>query len=146
MKNIRIKKKKKEEKVVFDQLTQEQRVELDKSIIDIVLALLFNNGGKDELDFRNDVINQSNVVFPAGEVERLWDVLRTTAWVSPLVGFGKAGKLELTNAGYQMMSQYGSYKNYLDAVNGIPQQLVEKPNIQDTAIKPNSDDMTGHEL
>lgn len=115
-KNIRIKKKiekKVEKKITFDMLTAEQRVELDRNMMDIVTKILFEDGHKDELDLQKEVIDKANVIFPEKEVERIWNVMIGSNWVSPIVGFGKAGKLELTNAGLQMMSQYGSYKNFL---------------------------------
>lgn len=130
-KNIRIRKKA-EQKITFDLLTPEQRVELDRNMMDIVTKILFEDGHKDELDLQKDVIDKSNVIFPQKEVERIWNVMIGSTWVSPIVGFGKAGKLELTNAGLQMMSQYGSYKNFLhkqeDAQASQEQQMPIPPN------------------
>lgn len=117
-KKIRIRKKA-EQKVTFDMLTPEQRVALDRDMMNIVTKILFEDSQKDELDLQKDVIDKSNVIFPQKEVERIWNVLIGSTWISPIVGFGKAGKLELTNAGLQMMSQYGSYKNFLMKQEGI---------------------------
>jgi hypothetical protein len=52
-------------------------------------------------------------------------VLTSSGWVSPTIGFGKAGKLELTKAGFLMMSQFGGYSQYLaSAQSNQPQTII----------------------
>ncbi|MBS1590118.1 MAG: hypothetical protein JST52_10945 [Bacteroidetes bacterium] len=90
----------------------------DRNVMDATLRVLFENADKNALDLRTDIFDKANLHLSDSEMERLWDVLISSGWVSPTIGFGHAGKLELTKAGFQMMSQYGSYTNYLSAMRG----------------------------
>ncbi|MBS1782969.1 MAG: hypothetical protein JSS78_07870 [Bacteroidetes bacterium] len=90
----------------------------DRNVMDATLRVLFENADKNALDLRTDIFDKANLHLSDSEMERLWDVLISSGWVSPTIGFGHAGKLELTKAGFQMMSQYGSYTNYITAMHG----------------------------
>jgi len=98
------------------------RNEMDKNIFDVVLKYLYINADKNSLDLDKDILSNMTITLPNREKERIWDVLTGSGWVSPIVGFGNAGKIELTNAGFQLMSQFGSYSNYLAAVHNNPGQ------------------------
>ena len=58
----------------------------------------------------------------------------SSGWVTPVIGFGNAGKVELTKTGYQLMSQFGGYSEYLTAAaaaNQQPQTIILPIQIQD---------------
>lgn len=96
------------------------RNEMDRNIFDVVLKYLYINADKNVLDLDNDVLSHMTIKLPAREKERVWDVLTSSGWVSPKIGFGNAGKIALTKAGFQLMSQFGSYSDYLLAVHNKP--------------------------
>lgn len=98
------------------------RTEFDKNVFDLVLKTLYNNSHKDGLHIETEIFHPQNLRITNNETQRLWEVMVSTGWVTPLIGFGNAGKLELTKAGYQLMSQYGGYSEYLTSVQNIQQQ------------------------
>ncbi len=98
------------------------RTEMDKGIFDAVLQYLYVNADKNSLDLSNDILSHMTIPLPNREKERIWGVLTSSGWVSPKVGFGNAGKIELTKAGFQLMSQFGSYTGYLAAMQNNPAQ------------------------
>lgn len=100
------------------------RNEMDRNIFDVVLKYLYINADKNVLDLDNDVLSHMTIKLPVREKERVWDVLTGSGWVSPKIGFGNAGKIGLTKAGFQLMSQFGSYTDYLAAVHDKPVQQV----------------------
>jgi hypothetical protein len=126
LKNIRINKNKKTKQIVLSPSSPAERTELDKNVFDLVLRMLFENANKNALDLHKDIFERSRIILPQVETQRIWDVLTSSGWVSPTIGFGKAGKLELTKAGYQMMSQFGGYSQYLASVqnNNQPQTII----------------------
>lgn len=91
--------------------------DIDRRLFDIVLASLYENADKDTLHMENDIFKPLNINLPPNESDRIWEVMISSGFVSPVVGFGNAGKLELTQAGYQLLSQYGTYSQYLQWLN-----------------------------
>ena len=124
MKHIRINKQKKALQAL--KTKNLDRSELDKNVFDMVLKVLYLNTHKSEMDLEKEIFAGSPIKIPQKEAERLWNVLTSSSWVSPAVGFGKAGKIELTKAGYQLMSQFGSYMEYLTSVENSqkPQTII----------------------
>ena len=94
--------------------------EFDKNIFDLVLKTLYNAADKNGLRFEEDILAPQNLTLPEREYRRLWNVLCNSGWVSPVIGFGNAGKLSLSKAGYLVMEQYGGYLEYLKAMNENP--------------------------
>ena len=134
MKHIRINKQKKALQALKAKTLD--RSELDKNVFDMVLKTLYLNTNKSEMDLEKEIFAGSSIKIPRHEAERLWNVLTSSSWVSPAVGFGKAGKVELTKAGYQLMSQFGSYIDYLTSVENSqrPQTVIlpiAMPNLGD---------------
>jgi len=125
-KQIRIKSKK-TKKIVLSPSSPAERLELDKNVIDLTLRMLFENADKNAIDLHKDIFEKARIVLPQKETQRIWDVLTGSGWVSPTIGFGKAGKLELTKAGFQMMSQFGGYTQYLASMQSNQQQTVILP-------------------
>lgn len=90
------------------------RKEQDVYLIDLVLQKLYNQGDKQTASVEEDVLKPNKIDFTDAGSERLWDVLLSTGLVHPVIGFGRAGRLSLTNDGYQLMNKFGSYKTFLD--------------------------------
>ncbi len=96
--------------------------ELDKQVFDLVLKTLYNNADRNGLHVENEIFAPLQIKMPAHDTGRLWEVMISSGWVSPVIGFGNAGKLELTKAGYQLMSQFGGYSEYITSVMNSQQQ------------------------
>ena len=106
----------------FRTLTRAIRLknDFDKDIFDLVLKSLYNSADKNALNFEREILSRHRIRLSTKETQRLWNVLINSGWVSPLIGFGNAGKLTLTKPGYLLMEQYGGYREYLDAMNNNP--------------------------
>lgn len=88
--------------------------EAEAILIDVSLRELYNNGDKRDLDFVHDILEPNKIMIPAGQpLESFWDILTNTGLMQAVIGFGKHGRLTLTQEGYQLMNQYGSYGNFL---------------------------------
>lgn len=115
------------------------RSEMDKKVFDIVLKTLYNNADKDVLHLEHEIYAPANINLPHKEAERLWEVMTSSGLVTPVIGFGNAGKVELTNNGYQLMSQYGSYLDYLATIansNQQPQTIILPIQVQTEEEQP----------
>lgn len=136
-KHIRLNRKK-PAAIILAPSTPAERQEMDKNVIDLVLRMLFENADKNAVDLDKDVLRKARITISQKETQRIWDVLTSSGWVSPTIGFGKAGKLELTRAGFQMMSQFGGYTQYLASVqNNQPQTIILPIQIEgDTEASP----------
>lgn len=115
------------------------RQDLDRQVFDLVLGALYDNSDKNVLDLEKEIYKPFNVQLPPKEAERIWDVLVRSGLVNPVVGFGNAGKLELSKTGFQLMSQYGSYTQYLAASQLQQQVQNQQPTIilQMPGVPPN---------
>lgn len=91
--------------------------EQDIKVIDTTVKALYNEGDRMPLDFKKEILNRHKLTISDKYTERIWDILLSTGLVSPVIGFGNAGKLSLTNDGYQLMNKFGSYSAFLEAVN-----------------------------
>lgn len=96
------------------QIVMADKKQQDIRMIDVALNALYNNGDKATRSLNEEILVPNSINLPEQEVERLWDILLSTNLVNPVIGFGNAGKLSLTNSGYQLMNQYGSYSAFLD--------------------------------
>ncbi len=107
--------------------------EIDKKVIDTVLKTLYNNADIDALQIETQIYKPNNIKLAIKDAERLWEVLIASGWISPVIGFGNAGKVSLTREGYQLMAQYGSYMDYLEALNTqkLPQTVILPLQVQE---------------
>ncbi|PSK91928.1 hypothetical protein B0I18_10422 [Taibaiella chishuiensis] len=119
----------------------------DIHMIDVALNALYNNGDKTTRALNDEILIPNSISLPENEVERLWDILLSTNLVNPVIGFGNAGKLTLTNSGYQLMNQYGSYSAFLDeklrqaqGQNMIFPQFIIEPDNGEKGGEPKEDD------
>ncbi|HET8572602.1 MAG TPA: hypothetical protein VFL76_01915 [Edaphocola sp.] len=120
-------------------VTQKQ---IDIALTDLVLAKLYNDGDRQPASLEDDILKPAKIKFTAGGVDRLWDILLSTGLVSPVIGFGRSGRLTITNQGYQLMSQFGSYSNFIKkreeeaarqtAGNAMPQFIISTGEDDDT--------------
>jgi gamma-glutamylcysteine synthetase len=85
----------------------------DIAIIDKALESLYNDGDKVIRSLQEDILQPNKVTLSEKDTARLWDLMVNTGLVHPVIGFGNSGKLDLTNEGYQLMSQFGSYSAFL---------------------------------
>ena len=88
---------------------------LDTKLCDLVLHSLYDNAHKSVMNLENEIFEPNHVKLPIHESQRIWNVLMGSGWVNPCIGFGNAGKIGLSKAGYQLMVQFGGYKQFLDA-------------------------------
>ncbi|RYD99792.1 MAG: hypothetical protein EOP54_02720 [Sphingobacteriales bacterium] len=88
--------------------------EAEAILIDVSLRELYNNGDKRDLDFVHDILEPNKIMIPQGQpLESFWDIITNTGLMQAVIGFGKHGRLTLTQEGYQLMNRYGSYGNFL---------------------------------
>ena len=86
---------------------------IDNAILDLVMKCIYEHPTRDELNLEEEIYKPMNIVLPRKVAERVWDSLKDSGMINPLIGFGKAGMIALTKTGTQIMKQYGSYNNYL---------------------------------
>ncbi|RYE25592.1 MAG: hypothetical protein EOP51_03595 [Sphingobacteriales bacterium] len=96
--------------------------EVDKQVFDTVLTTLYNNADKDVLHLEKEIYQPNGIMLTLKHSERLWEVMLSSGWVSPVIGFGNSGKVALTQSGYQLMAQYGGYSKFLEAQQIAQQQ------------------------
>lgn len=85
----------------------------DVYLIDLVLKKLYNEGDKETASLTDDILKPNKIKFTQSGSDRLWDILLSTGLVNPVIGFGRAGSLTLTNEGYQLMNKFGSYSSFI---------------------------------
>lgn len=90
------------------------RKQMDIYIIDLALSKLFNDGDKQTASLEEDVFQANKIDFTDNGSDRMWDILMSTGLVKPVIGFGRSGRMALTNDGYQLMSKFGSYQNFIN--------------------------------
>ncbi len=98
------------------------RKQQDSIIIDAALKALYNDGDRIPRSLQDDVLLPNKIKISEKEAARIWDIMINMGLVHALIGFGNAGKLDLTNEGYQLMNQFGSYSAFLDEKNKQTQQ------------------------
>ena len=100
------------------------RNEADIAIIDLVLKALYFNSHIDILHVEDDIYKSVKLNLPYVESERLWEVMLSSGLVNPVAGFGNAGKLKLSRTGYQLMAQFGGYREYMSSLQNPAQPHI----------------------
>lgn len=90
------------------------RKQQDIYIIDAALKALYNDGDKVTGSLQDDILNANHIRISERDAARIWDIMINTGLVHSLIGFGNSGKLSLTNEGYQLMNQFGSYSAFIE--------------------------------
>lgn len=114
--------------------SMQDRKQMDAHIIDSALIALFNEGDKVTRSLREDILVPNKIKISEKEAARIWDIMINMGLVHAVIGFGNSGKLDLTNEGYQLMSQFGSYSAFLEEKNRqsqgqnmvFPQFIIEQ--------------------
>ncbi|WP_118975351.1 hypothetical protein [Taibaiella koreensis] len=94
--------------------SMKDRKQQDVYIIDTALSSLYNEGDKVTRSLQDDILIPNQIRISEKDAGRIWDIMINTGLVHSIIGFGNAGKLSLTNEGYQLMSQFGSYSAFLE--------------------------------
>lgn len=94
-------------------------------VLDLTLKTLYENMDKGGLHLENDILQPNKIKLKPEETGKVWDVLMATGLADGIIGFGNSGKVDITPAGIQMMTRYGSYKNFL-----VAQQAAVQPQPQ----------------
>jgi hypothetical protein len=125
----------------------------DILIIDKALESLYNDGDKVVRSLQDDVLRHNHIALSEKETARIWDMMVNTGLVHAVIGFGNTGKLDLTNEGYQLMSQFGSYSAFLQEHQrqvaqqnqsmAFPQFIIEQGEPGKEAAEPNQEKAVG---
>jgi hypothetical protein len=100
------------------QLTQK---DVTNILLDIAMKSLYNEGDKVELKLVEDILRPNKIEFSSEQsLESYWDILTNSGFIKPSIGFGNSGKISLSKTGFDIMSNYGSYMEFLKAKNNIP--------------------------
>lgn len=92
----------------------QDRKQQDIHIIDTALKSLYNDGDKITRSLQDDILKPNQIRMTEKDTGRIWDIMINTGLVNAVIGFGNSGKLALSNEGYQLMSQFGSYGAFLE--------------------------------
>ena len=100
----------------------QDRKQLDSQIIESTLKALYNDGDKVTRSLQEEILLPNKIRMTEKEIARIWDIMINMGLVHAVIGFGNSGKLDLTNEGYQLMNQFGSYSAFVEEKNKQTQQ------------------------
>ena len=129
-----------------------QKQQIQAFVMDMSLKALYNNGNRQDLKFVEEILTPNNVrIDDAASLEILWDIITNTPFIKAKIGFKNDGSVSITNTGYDLMSQYGSYMNYMKAVQDAKNQQMAPENDENVqligkAAKPDFDSETELDL
>lgn len=95
----------------------------DNDVIDLVTKFLFYDTSK-EYDLEKDILKVSKLKYTPSDLHRIWKLLLETNMVEQSIGFGKAGKIELSSNGLLIMNKYGSYLDYINHQTQGPGEIT----------------------
>lgn len=110
-------------------------------ILDTTFKTLYNNMDKNGLHFEKQILWPNKIKVKPKESEMIWNILMSTGLAGSMVGFGNEGKLEINTAGIQMMTRFGSYKNFLATQQGAAHPLqsltiqLANPEVKDSQLQ-----------
>lgn len=87
------------------------------ALLDLIFGELFAHMDADGLSLENDILVPHGARPTPSDAEKLWEVIHATGFAARKIGFGREGRLELNQAGIQMMTRFGSYRNFLASGN-----------------------------
>jgi hypothetical protein len=100
------------------------------TVLDTIFKTLYMHSDRDGLDLEKDILRPHRIKLTPPEIDRIRDVLLASGLAGSIIGFGRGGKLEITSAGLQMMTRYGSYQNFLMAQQSGSQAPSQQLTIQ----------------
>lgn len=96
----------------------------DNDVIDFVTKVLFSDTSR-EFSLTDDILSMSKLKYTPQDEDRIWKLLLNTRMVEQSIGFGKAGKIQLSTEGMLVMNKFGSYMEYFN------QQSISHPSAPD---------------
>lgn len=102
------------------------------ALLNISLKALYNDGDKVELRLVEDILTPNQIQFNDDKThESFWDILTNSGLINPSIGFGNNGKVSISKAGFDIMTHYGSYANYLKAQSEVaPSSNTQEDNTE----------------
>ena len=121
-----------------EQVTLSPR-DISNILIDISMRELYNDGDKRELKLVEEILSPNNIQFTDEKsLESYWDIITNSGYIKPSIGFGNNGKVTLSKAGFDLMSKFGGFKEFLMAQQAI--STVAGNNNSDLQAPPSGDD------
>lgn len=111
--------------------SSEVPVVTDNDVIDFVTRVLFSDTSK-EFSLTDDILSMSKLKYTPQDEDRIWKLLLNTRMVEQSIGFGKAGKIQLSTEGMLIMNKFGSYNDYFN------QQTMSSPSAPDNLNHPSN--------
>lgn len=88
--------------------------QIESILIDMSLKALYNNGNRVDLKFVDEILKPNKVeITDDTSFETFWDIITNSGLIKAKIGFGNSGIVSITNDGYNLMNQFGSYLAYL---------------------------------
>lgn len=100
------------------------------AVLNTVFESLYTHSDRDGLDLEKEILKPHRIKLTPAEIDRIRDVLLASGLADSIIGFGRGGRLEITPAGLQMMTRYGSYRNFLAAQQTSGQAPSQQLTIQ----------------
>ncbi len=97
-------------------MEQENKVITEDDLIQYIFFFLYKNLSKNEMHLEQDILAPTHIILDDNQLEHLRELLFSTSFIKPCIGFGKRGLIYLTGQGIHMMKTYGSYMNYVQAL------------------------------
>jgi hypothetical protein len=103
-------------------MSEQIRAITEDELIEYILRNLYSNLDKNELHLEKDILIPAQVQLDERQLEHVREILMSTQLVKASVGFGKNGFIYLTATGIQVLKQYKTYHNFLQATQGFTAQ------------------------
>jgi len=93
------------------------------ALLNVSLTALYNDGDKVELHLVNEILTPNKIQFQDEKtLESFWDIITNSGLINSSIGFGNNGKVSISKPGFDLMTQFGSYANYLKEVNAASEK------------------------
>ena len=103
-------------------MSEQVKAITEDDLIEYILRTLYSHLDKNELHLEKDILAPAQVQLDERQLEHVREILMSTQLVKASVGFGKNGFIYLTGTGIQVMKQYKTYYNFLQATQGFTAQ------------------------
>lgn len=110
-------------------------------LLDLSMKALYNEGDKRELNLVEEILKPHRIEFhDEKSLESYWDIITNSGFIKPSIGFGNNGKVSLSKAGFDVMSQFGSYMDFLQTQNAQKNIIIGSPVEVITPIEENEEE------
>ncbi len=103
-------------------MSEQVKAITEDDLIEYILRTLYSHLDKNELHLEKDILAPAQVQLDERQLEHVREILMSTQLVKASVGFGKNGFIYLTGTGIQVLKQYKTYHNFLQATQGFTAQ------------------------